>query len=322
MEMNADMPQPASGFATHHDRPPRATRVILAPEPWGGFQQPALQCWAMARARRDLVIYLGPQLTVPRAQPTSGVATGTLQWADADAIVRQWINVTGHWAAGVYVLQRLDYFRLAEGPGPLYTAAGLMEQWIASVASGALEVIRGFAAAQWLGPPPARTVEWAADPCDVGSGPPPIIPPPWPAAPEHPLAIVAGARAGHRAWLQQLSARAPAWRWLVPEVPSPPDAASAWPDTAFLVPWPLAADAVAQARAASAVVVPPKARAAGLAPWRTLPEARQLPWIGPGAGEAFVATWLSADTPLACARALGLLTWAEPRPIATREENA
>ena len=310
MELGTEMPPPAAADRRGPHRPPRLTRVILAPEPWGGFQQPVLQRWAMDRARRDLVVYLGPQLGMPRAHPSSGMGGGSLPWADVDTMVQQWINLTGHFVRGVYVLQRLDYLQLADPSGPPHAAPGLMEQWLAWVASSPLEVVRGFADAQWLGPPPAHIVDWAADTPDVGRD---TIPAPWPAALEYPLAIVAGARPEHGQWLQQVAERAPAWRWLVPQVLMPADAARAWPSTATPVPWPLAADALAAARAASAIVVPPAARPAGLGPWHSLSEARRLPWIGPGPGESGLAKWLSADTPLACARALGLLTWPEPR---------
>ncbi len=282
------------------DAPPRAIRVILGPDPWGGIRQPALQRWALSRARLDLVVYLGPQVIVPE------VALGdrALDAAAAVHLVHRWIQLAGHLVRGVYVIPRLEQVRLAHAPERLALVSGVLEQWLAARAQSPVQVVLGYPEARWLGPPPSSTWAWPLDAAAPSDSP---VPPPWPSAHEHPLAIVVGARPEHAGWLRDLASRAPAWRWvLAGALPGPP-----WPPEATPVPWPLWTDALAQVRVAAALVVPPEAEAAAVAAWRALPEARRLPCVGDSAAPGPLAM-----TARDYARALACVTWDEPTWLA------
>ena len=262
------------------------------------MRQPALQRWALARARRDLVVYLGPQVGVP------DVAVGDtgLGAVIRTEVVERWIQLAGHQVRGVYVIPRLDHVRLTTRPEGLEAMSGALEYWLVAHTRGPWQVVFGYRGARWLGPPPRNT--WTGNP-DPDGATPSGVPAPWPTVPEHPLAVVVGAQASHAPWLNDLAGRAPHWRWLVPGA----DPGAPWPAHASVEAWPRAIDAWAQVRAAVCMVVPPTADPVAVAAWRDVPEARRLPWIGTTA----VPKGLPAVAPRDYARALACLTWAEPR---------
>lgn len=281
------------------EAPSRAIRFVLGPDPWGGIRQPALQRWALSRARRDLVVYLGPQVGVPEV----AVGDAALDAATVAQLVQRWVQLAGHRVRGVYVIPRLDHVRLTTHPDRLEMVSGAVEHWLGAQATSPFQVVLGHPEARWLGPPPSDTWTWTPDPDSEPSNA--TVPAPWPSAPEHPLAIVVAARAEHAPWLNDLGRLAPAWRWLVADA----DPGSHWPTHATVVRWPLWTDALAQVRAAACLVVAPGADAAAVAAWRAIPEARRLPWVG--ATTAF--TGLPARDTRDYARALACLTWAEPQ---------
>ena len=291
---------PADGLSGGQT-PSRGVRFVLGPEPWGGMRQPALQRWALARARRDLVVYLGPQVMVPDV----AVGDAGLGAATRAEVVQRWIQLAGHQVRGVYVIPRLDHVRLTTRPESPEVMSGALEYWLVVHTRGPWQVVFGYREARWLGPPPRDTWTWSPDP--DGVAPTPLVPAPWPTVPEHPLAVVVGARAPHASWLNDLARRAPHWRWLV----SGANLGAPWPAHASVDAWPRAVDAWAQVRAAVCMVVPPTADTAAVAAWRDVPEARRLPWVGTDA----VPKGLPAVELRDYARALACLTWAEPQGL-------
>ncbi|MDA8200935.1 MAG: hypothetical protein M0Z54_16160 [Thermaerobacter sp.] len=284
---------------TDHQNPRgRAIRFVLGPDPWGGIRQPGLQRWALSRARRDVVVYLGPQVGVPEV----GVGGAALDAATVAQLVQRWIQLAGHRVRGVYVIPRLDQVRLTTHPDRLEKVSGAVEHWLGAHATSPFQVVLGYPEARWLGAPPSGTWTWTPESdAETANAP---VPAPWPSAPEHPLAVVVGARADHASWLHDLGRRAPAWRWLVTD--AEPEAH--WPTHTTVVRWPLWTDALAQVRAAACMLVAPGADPAAVEAWRQMPEARRLPWVG--ATAAF--TGLPARDTRDYARALACVTWAEP----------
>lgn len=309
--------QPAMGRATVSDSMTttgNSVVVIIGEDPWGALMHLDLKQWALAVAQRsNIVVYVGP----PSRSVTVTLPDATVTPAQvAERVLTQWLETTGHYRRGIYFLERLDAVHV--GKETIQPTPGLVERRLASWIRRPFSVVLGYEAAQWLGGGSPAVTRWPASTAKgaltPAAGLHAQLQAPLDTSPAHPVAVVVGVTAGNRLLLHQLMDRAAAWRFFV----YGPAADGGWPPTAQGRRWPALADAEPPLLAASAVIIPPDADPSTVHAWCAWHTAcsptEDTRWVGP-APKDVRGTVLPAASLDDYSRALGLLSWPEPRTL-------